>query len=61
MTTGKKILLAVAAVIFLAGIVLLAFGKNLVGEDLGNTLGVVLMLGGAVFLFGVLTSGGEED
>jgi hypothetical protein len=57
MTTGKKILLAVAAVIFLAGIILLA----IVGGDLGNTLGVVLMLGGALFLFGTLTSGGEED
>ena len=57
MTTGKKILLAIAAAIFLAGIILLAF----VGENLGNTLGVVLMLGGALFLFGTLTSGGEDD
>ena len=57
MTTGKKILLAIGAVVFLAGIILLAF----VGENLGNTLGVVLMLGGALFVFGTLTSGGEED
>ena len=60
MTTGKKILLAVGAVIFLAGIGLLAFA-GVVGENLGNTLGVVLMLGGALFLFGTLTSGGGDD
>lgn len=57
MTTGKKIMLAIGAVVFLAGIILLAF----VGENLGNTLGVVLMLGGALVLFGTLTSGGEDD
>ena len=56
MTTRKKILLAIAAVIFLAGVVLLIMGGNL-----GNNLGVVLALGGALFLFGILTSGGEED
>jgi drug/metabolite transporter (DMT)-like permease len=56
MTTVKKILLALGAVIFLAGIIMLVIGGNL-----GNTLGVVLMLGGALFLFGTLTSGGEDD